>query len=93
MKDPIEIIPNKLEMGDILGQVVRTDYVIMPDGRTTICQITLKNGFTVRGESSCVDISNFNKAIGEKIAWENALDKIWQLEGYRLQQRRYEAGL
>jgi hypothetical protein len=88
-----ETIPNKLEMSNILEQVKHTDYVLMPDGRTTICQITMANGFTVRGESSCVDINNFNKSIGEKVAWENALDKIWLLEGYRLQQRRFEAGL
>jgi hypothetical protein len=93
MRDPQERLPNKLEMSDILDRVVRADYVVMPDGRTTICQLTLTNGFTVRGESSCVDISNFNMSIGEKIAWDNALDKIWQLEGYLLQQRRYEAGL
>jgi hypothetical protein len=88
-----ETIPNRLEMSDILEQVKHTDYMVMPDGRTTICQITLANGFTVLGMSSCVDINNFNKSIGEKIAWEDALDKIWLLEGYRLQQRRFEAGL
>ena len=55
-------------------------------GTTTICQLTLENGFTVTGESACVDPDNFDKTIGESIAYENARNKIWVLEGYLLKQ-------
>ena len=37
-----------------------------------------------RGESSCVDPANFNEGVGQEIAYTNAFDKIWQLEGYLL---------
>lgn len=59
-------------------------YTVLPSGRTTICELTLQNGYTVRGESSCVSIENFNAELGQKIAREDAKSKIWQLEGYLL---------
>lgn len=71
-------------LADIQGKVKQTDYVILPDGRTTICMLTLENGFTVRGESACVVAANFNKALGEKYAYEDAINKCWPLEGYLL---------
>lgn len=80
----VTAIRNTVTLSRIQSRVVGAEYVVMPDGRTTICQLTLVNGFTVRGESSCVDIKNFNKALGEKYAYENAIEKCWQLEGYLL---------
>lgn len=62
----------------------------MGDKRLTVCILTLQNGYTVTGESCCVDIKNFNKEIGEKVSKANAVDKIWGLEGYLLKQRLYE---
>ena len=93
MRETQEPIPNKLSTGDILASVVKADYWRLGETTTTVCQLTLKNGFTVLGQSACIDPLEFNKAIGEKVAWDNALDKVWELEGYLLQQRRHEAGL
>lgn len=50
----------------------------------TICVLTLKNGFTVTGESACASPENFNAEIGCKIARENAINKIRPLLGFRL---------
>lgn len=55
----------------------------------TVCCMTLRNGFTVTGESACASPENFNVELGRKIARENARNKIWQLEGYLLKQRLY----
>lgn len=52
----------------------------------TVCVLTLRNGFTVTGESACASPENYNQEIGEKVARENAFDKIWVLEGYLLKQ-------
>ncbi len=65
-------------------------YTVLPSGRVTICEMTLKNGFVVLGESSCVSKENFNAELGQKIARENARNKIWELEGYLLKQRLFE---
>ena len=59
----------------------------------TFCVIVLKNGFTVTGESACASPENFNAEIGQKIAYENARNKIWQLEGYLLKEKLYQAEL
>ena len=93
MRENIEKLPNKVSLDDIFKKIVSSEYIRMSDGRTTICHITLRNGFTVRGESACVDPKEYNLALGEKYAYENAIDKIWQLEGYLLCERRHQAGL
>ena len=52
----------------------------------TFCVLTLKNGFTVTGESACASPENFNQKTGEQIARANAVAKIWPLEGYLLKE-------
>lgn len=56
----------------------------------TFCVLVLRNGFTVTGESACASPENFDAEIGRKIARQNAVAKIWPLEGYLLKQRLYE---
>lgn len=53
----------------------------------TICIIILNSGFKVEGTSACVDPANYNKELGEKFAYENAFEKLWQLEGYSLKKQ------
>lgn len=55
-------------------------------GLLTFCVLRLKNGFTVTGESACASPENFDPEIGRKIARENAVNKVWMLEGYLLKQ-------
>ena len=68
----------------ISGMCMKDQYYIFPGTQTTVCCITLFNGFTVTGESACVSAGNFDEEIGKKIAFENARNKIWELEGYLL---------
>lgn len=56
----------------------------------TFCVLVLKNGFTVTGESACASPENFDEEIGRKIARQNAVNKIWLLEGYLLKQKLSE---
>ena len=56
----------------------------------TFCVLTLKNGFTVTGESACASPENFNAELGRKIARQNAVQKIWPLEGYVLREHLYQ---
>lgn len=67
--------------------IIGETYTNLPDGRTVICQLTLKNGFTIDGKSACVSKENFNQEIGNKIARQNAREKIWELEGYLLKEK------
>lgn len=50
----------------------------------TVCVLTLANDFTVTGESACASPENFDEEIGQKIARQQAVNKVWMLEGYVL---------
>lgn len=56
----------------------------------TFCVLILKNGFTVTGESACASPENFDAELGRKIARQNAVNKIWPLEGYLLKERLFQ---
>lgn len=62
-------------------------YHVFPGTMLTVCCLTLRNGFNVVGESACASPENFDTAIGQRIARENAKAKIWALEGYLLRER------
>lgn len=70
--------------------IVDESYTILPSGRVMVCELILKNGFSVRGESSCVSKENFDKDVGILISRRNAVNQIWQLEAYLLQQKLHE---
>lgn len=76
----------------INSAIVNETYTKLPSGRTLICELTLKNGYTVIGESSCVSIENFDLDLGKKISRENAKNKVWQLEGYLLKEKLFNKG-
>lgn len=64
--------------------IVSEQYHVFHGTTFTVCLLTLRNGYTVCGESACASPENFNAEIGRKIARENARNKIWSLEGYLL---------
>ena len=77
----------RLNPADIDAKIVGATYTNLPSGKCVVCELTLANGFTVRGESACVSPANFDQEIGNKIAYKNARDNVWQLEGYLLQEK------
>lgn len=62
----------------------------LPLQTLTFCILTLENGFTVTGESACASPENFDAEIGKKIAYDNAREKIWLLQGYLLKEKLYQ---
>jgi len=72
--------------------IVDEAYYVFPGTTTTICRLTLKNGYSTIGESAAVSLANFDEEIGRKVARENAREKIWVLEGYLLKQKLFEGG-
>lgn len=65
-------------------QIVASQYYQFPGTTVTVCCLTLRNGYNTVGESACVSPQNFDAEIGRKVAYENAKQKIWVLEGYLL---------
>lgn len=73
---------------DLIDAAIKEeDYHVFEKTCLTVCCLTLRNGFTVTGESACASPENFDAEIGRKIARENARNKIWMLEGYLLKER------
>lgn len=68
----------------IAAQVVK-DEVFKVGAKTTIVVLTLRNGFEVVGTASCVDANDYNQEKGAALARARALSKVWELEGYTLQ--------
>ena len=75
----------------ILDKIKGATYTLLPNSRTTVCQLTLANGFTVEGQSACVSLLTYNRALGEKYAYEDALNNIWKFEGYLLAETIFQA--
>lgn len=76
----------RLTPADIDSCIVSGEYYQFQGTSHTVCCLMLKNGFTVIGESS-----HFDAAIGKKVAFKNARDKIWMLEGYLLRESMHRA--
>ncbi|WP_217994470.1 Gp49 family protein [Vreelandella jeotgali] len=87
------MLPNKVTPEAMEARIAATQYT-HPEGTTlTFCILHLDNGYTVTGESACVDPANFDAELGRKIAHEQAFDKLWPLFGFLLAEDRYrEAG-
>lgn len=80
-----KLTPQALE-----AQIAKVDYQRFGD-TGTLCVITLVNGYTVTGESGCIDPAIFDEEMGKKVAYENAFNKLWQILGYGVKQKWYEA--
>lgn len=53
----------------------------------TYVTVRMKNGFTLRESTTCVDPANYDEEIGKQICLEKIEDKIWFLLGYSLQDK------
>ncbi|MBU3845543.1 MAG: hypothetical protein H9855_00920 [Candidatus Acinetobacter avistercoris] len=82
-----------LVASDEFNALPEDDRIVHPPSELdllTFCVIILKNGFTVTGESACASPENFDPEIGRKIAYDNAYNKIWMLEGYLLKEKLHQ---
>jgi hypothetical protein len=80
----------KVTLDGIKAKIKGETYLVLPDGRTTLCILDLENGYTIKGLSACVDPAEFDLNLGRKYAFEDAFKQIWALEGYLLAERLHE---
>ena len=86
-------LATKLTIDDIESVIVGETFTVLPSGKVMVCELTLKNDFTVRGEAAVVSKENFVYDKGVAISRERAKAKIWEIEGYLLQQKLFERQL
>ena len=82
---------NKITSEYLESLIVNETFTVLPSGKVVVCELTLVNGFSVRGDAAVVDPANFVLSVGQAISRKRAVDAMWQLEGYLLQQRLFEA--
>jgi hypothetical protein len=66
-------------------QIMNVDYLM--HGVTTICVITLQNGFKAVGTSTPAAEKNYMEDVGKRYAYENAFRDLWPVFGFSLKDR------
>lgn len=72
-------------LANMQDAIVRT--VMEFDKPCTYVTVRMKNGFTLRESTTCVDPANYNEEIGKEICLRKIEDKVWFLLGYALQDK------
>jgi hypothetical protein len=80
----------RLTPDDIDACIKYTEYWVVPNTTSTVCAMVLQNNFVVIGKSAAASMVNFDEEIGKKIAYDNAREQIWQLEGYLLKDKLFK---
>jgi len=81
---------NRITEDRIKDKIKSEEYQLLGK-KTTICLLTTYTGFEIVGTSSCVDAENYNELIGRSLAFESAIRKLYEFEGYLLQQELYNS--
>ena len=89
METNIKVTPEEVKenMKDVL---VRT--VVEFGKPCTYVTVKMKNGFTLRESTTCVDPANYNEEIGKEICLKRIENKVWYLLGYALQEKEFKEG-
>lgn len=78
---------------EIEAMIIGETYTALPSGKVMVCELTLYNGFTVRGEAAVVSKANFNEEIGREVSRRRAVDEVWKFAGFILQETLYRVAL
>lgn len=74
----------KVNYEDIEARISDVNYLRFPGTNATICNITVDNKFSVRGESSSVSDDNYDEEVGKHYSYKNAFNELWPLFGFLL---------
>lgn len=62
-------------------------------GKCTVVTMQLPNGFVLTESSACVDPANYDEKLGYEICVKKLTERVWELEGYLLQNELYKKSL
>lgn len=90
-REVVKEIKTKVEQADIekLLEEAEIDVKTILE-KCTVVTVKLKNGFILTRSSACVDPKNYDEDIGKKICIDKIKDQLWELEGYKLQDKLYK---
>lgn len=73
----------KITVNDLHALISRTEYTRLEGTTKTFCHIFIgDSGFSVTGESACLNPADFDEAVERDLAFKDAFHKLWPLEGY-----------
>lgn len=73
----------KEQVDDLLARAEYSDTKM--GTKTTVVCCKLPNGWEMIESSGCVDPANYDHTLGVEICKRRLVDRVWMLEGYRLQ--------
>ena len=73
------------QVDEIFENSLKLENTVFEKCFFVVCQ--LPNGFIITESSACVDIANYDEKIGREICYDRIINKIWELEGYKLQDK------
>lgn len=90
--DKYEVPKKNTVTNEMIEQIMNHSEVIVNTlfDKCTVVACKLPNGFVIVESSSCVDPENYDEKMGVDICMKRIIDKVWELEGYRLQQMIYD---
>lgn len=83
----------KLTEDDIKALVGKTEFFHLEGTTTMICVMRTVAGFVIVESEACIDPEVFDPAIGSELAYKRALNKLWEMEAYRIVHERNKANI
>lgn len=71
------------QIDNIFGNAKKEVQTVFEKCTIMVCE--LENGFILVESSACVEPKNYDFDLGIKICEERIKNKLWELEGYKLQ--------
>ena len=86
----IDHLPKSVTPEDIEDIMENSEIIVgTAFDKCTVVSCKLPNGFIITESSACVDPENYDEEIGIDICMKKITDKVWELEGYLLQNDLY----
>ncbi len=64
--------------------VLKEHYHHFEGTTVTVCCLELRNGFTIIGQSACVNPDNFDPKLGEELALDDAKQQVFRFLAFRM---------
>lgn len=79
----------KVKYEDLEAKVLKADYHRIGETTSIVCSLTLQSGFVVVAQAACLDPNVFDEQVGCELAYEEAMNKLFKLEAYRVKENAF----
>lgn len=80
------MLVKNLKTNAVENLVVKEQYHHFPDTLMVVCCLTLRNGFSVTGESHSVSDEDFDIEESQRLALDKAQKKAWEFEAFMIKE-------